>query len=386
MPRKGEKEKTNAGKTRRKPRVKPRTVTVGTPNTAEAPGAMRRFFRFSQLAVGEAGAGRKIEDIWATFLQELDDLGVPAEARSRIEALGATKVLGGKSKGLPESVVKLAGGKENVTAIKETQRVARQALKGLDEKALTGQWDDILARLAKDEQFADANGRRILKELRAISPKTVARVGAAQTMSALARRGDDPVITRIFNKVMRRPGLPSLPVGIQETLKAANEGRLPKVTAAGERALTKAGVKGLGVGRKIAGLAGRSALGAAGAGLLAAFEIGRAKDILGRESRAKKLALEGYQGLGPASSVDFLRDVVRKQEAIARRKVVMQRFEPELFQEVVRVLSDTGQSKSTLTSTERRIGANAEVGAMRRGRSPEDVQFLLDQLFSQMGQ
>jgi hypothetical protein len=347
---------------------------------------MRRFFRFSQLAVGEAGTGRKIEDIWATFLRELDDLGVPIEARARIEALGAQQVLGGKSKGLPESVAKLAGGKENVAAIKETQRLARQSLKGLDEKTLQREWDDILTRLAKDEQFTDPNGRRVLKELRAISPKTVARVGAGQTMSALARRGNDPIITRIFNKIMRRPGLPSLPPGIQETLKAANEGRLPKVTAAGEQALTKAGVKGLGMGRKVLGLGGRSAIGAAGIGLFAAFEVGRVRDIMGRESRAKKLALQGFQGLGPASSVGFLRDVVSKQEAIARRKVVMQRFEPELFQEVVRVLSDTGQSKDTLTSTERRIGANAEVGAMRRGRSTEDVQFLLDQLFSQMGQ
>jgi hypothetical protein len=63
----------------------------------------------------------------------------------------------------------------------------------------------------------------------------------------------------------------------------------------------------------------------------------------------------------------------------------MQRFEPELFQEVVRILADTGQSTETLTSTERRIGSDPQQGVIRRGRPGKDIQFLLDQLFNQMG-
>jgi len=378
MSRKGKKRKAKA--------VEPRNIVEGVANEAEAPGGMRRFFRFSQLAVGEAGTTRKLEDIWATFLREVDDLGVPTEARARLQSLGAEAILGGKSTGLPESVVKLAGGKENVAALKETQKAARAALKGLDEKALASQWDDVLAQLAKSEEFANPNGARILEELKGINPKIVARVGANQTMSALASRGDDPMITRLFNTVMRRPGLPKLPEGIQATLRAANEGKLPKVARATTKALEAEGVEGLGIGRKIAGLGGRSLLGAAGAGLIGALELHRDIGILGRGSRAKKLALEGYQGLGPASSVDFLRDIVAKQEAVSRRQVVMQKFEPELFQEVVRVLSDTGQNPNSLTSTEQRIGSAPAVGAVRRGRSKEDIKFLLDQLFSQMGQ
>lgn len=362
----------------------PRNVTIGTPNVSEAPGGLRRFFRFSQLAVGDAGTSRKIEDIWATFLQEVEDLGVPPEARSRMESLGAKTILG--RGGLPKSVVSAIGSKESLAAVKETIKVARAATGGLSDKLLETEWSALLKRFAGDPQFADANGKRILAELQAINPKIVARVGAGQTLSALSRRGQDPIVTRLFNKALRRPGSAILPEGIESVLRDISGGKLPKVTAATTRALAKGGVKGLGIGRAAVGLLGKTGLGLAGVGILGAFEISRAKDILGRGGRAKKLALQGFQGLGPSSSVDFLRDIVGKQEAVARRKVTMQKFEPELFQEVVRVLSDMGPSQNTLTSTERRIGADEQVGATRRGRPAEDVQFLLDQLFNQMGQ
>lgn len=362
----------------------PQNITAGTPNTAEAPGGLRRFFRFSQLAVGDAGKTRRIEDIWATLLQELNDLGIPPEARSRIESLGAKKILGSGGR-LPESVVKLAGNKENVNAIKETVKAASSATKGLRGAPLISQWKKLLKQFAGDPQFQTPEGQRILQELQDVDPKLVARVGSNKTLSALAERGDDPTVVRLFNRVMNRPGSGKLPEGIQETLKAANEGRLPKVAAAEKATLRQAGAKGLGAGRKAAGLLGKSTLGTLGIGAVAALEAKRAFGVLGRENKAKQLALQGFQGLGPQTSVDFLRDIVSKQEAIARRKVTMQRFEPDLFQEVVRILADTGQSTNTLTSTERRIGTDSQTGAVNRGRSSEDVQFLLDQLFSQMG-
>ena len=365
----------------------PRAIKEGTANLAEAPGELRRFFRFSQLAVGEAGTTRNIDDIWATLLKELEDLGVPADAHSRIRTLGPTKVLSGKefARGLPASVASIAGGSANTRAIKETVKAARAATKGVSPAALTQQWKELLTLFAKDERFADEAGKRVLAELQGVDPRVVAKVGSNQALSALARRGDDPMITRLFNTIMKRPGLPKLPEGITETLKAVNEGTLPKVSGAVGKELGEAGVKGLGFGRKVAGLTGRSALGVAGAGLIAGFEIHRAKDILGRKGRARRMALAGFQELGPSSSVDYLRDTVKQQEAIARRKVAMQKFEPDLFQEVVRVLSDIGEGPSTLTSTERRIGSSEEVGAGPRGRSKEEVKFLLDQLFSQMG-
>lgn len=357
----------------------------GEANLAEAPGELRRFFRFSQLAVG--GAARKTNDIWATLLKELEDLGIPADAHSRIRTMGPNQVLKGKAfaKGLPASVASIAGGAANTKVIKETVRAARAAQTGLSGAALGQQWKELLTLFAKDEQFAGEAGERMLTELKKMDPKVVAKVGSNQALSALARRGDDPMVTRLFNKVMKRPGMPKLPEGITETLKAVNEGTLPKVTGAATKALKGAGTEGLGLGRKIAGLAGRSKIGLAGAGLVAGFEINRAVDILGRKGRAKKMALQGFQELGPSSSVNYLRDTVQKQESIARRKVAMQKFEPELFQDVIRVLSDVGEGPGTLTSSERRIGASEEVGLGPRGRSQEDVKFLLDQLFSQMG-
>ena len=377
-----------AGKKAKKKVTKTLKTAIGTPNTAEAPGGLRRFFRFSQLAVGEAGTSRKIEDIWATFLEELDDLGIPSEARSRMESLGFKKVLG--KSGLGKGVTALVGGKENLALVKETRKLAMAAVTGITSPAssasLVKEWTGLLERLTDDPRFADENGKRVLSQLRKVDPKVMAKVGATQPFSILARRGEDPFYIRMFNKAMKRPDSPALPEGIVSALKQANEGKLPKVAASALKSLAPEGIAAGGVGRKLVGLLGKSGLGAAGVGVVAALEAHRAAGILGREGRAKKLAVHGFQGLGPTSSVDFLRDIVGKQEAVARRKVTMQRFEPELFQEVVRVLSDTGASGNTLTSTERRIGSDAQAGVSRRGRSGEDVQFLLDQLFNQMGQ
>lgn len=385
MPRK-ETNKTGGTKARRKP-TKPR-ITPGTANVVEAPGGLRRFFRFSQLAVGEAGATRKIEDIWATVLAELEDSGVPAEARSRIESLGGRTMLGRGAR-LPESVIKLAGGKENALIIKETLRAAREATKGVSPAALEKQVKSFIDLLAKEANFQTDDGRRIIAELRKASPAAIARVGATQTVSALASRGSDPFVVSMYRKALKKTPTAVLPDSLEATLREASAGKLPKVASTTRKALgiELAGVgKGANVARKAAGFLGKSALGAVGIGVTAALEIGRAKDILGREGRAKKLALTGFAEAGPSSSVEFLRDTVRQQESIARRKATMQQFEPELFDEIIRTLSDTGQSKSTLTSTERRIGSDSRTGAQSRGRDPEDVKFLLDQLFSQMTQ
>lgn len=366
-------------------------VTPGTPNLSEAPGGLRRFFRFSQLAVGEAGAGRKIEDIWATLLRELEDAGVPAEARSRLESLGAKNVLNRGTR-LHESVAKLAGNKENVQIIKETVGAARSATRGIPAATLEAEIQSAFKILEKD---GTSEVKEIMKELRAAhkaNPSLLPRVGANQQLSALASRGDDPFVARMYNKMLKKTPAARLPEGIVETLKQATGGKLPKVAAATRAGLTEAGVKGVSAGASAArtglGFLGKSALGTAGIGIVAALEIGRAKKIIGREGRAKEAALQGFQEVGASSSVDFLRDTVRQQEALARRKMVMQQFEPDLFHEVIRVLSDTGQSKETLTSSERRIGSDARLpasGFRRGGREPADVEFLLDQLFAQMG-
>jgi hypothetical protein len=353
----------------------------------DAPNEFRRFFRFSQLAFGNIGTTEHANEVWNTLLQELKDLGIPADAHSRIKTMGPNQVLSGKAfaKGLPDSVVGMAGGSANTRAIKEAVKAARAAKEGLSGEALVQQWKEFLSANANDPVFSDENGKRIFAELKAVDPKLVAKYGPSRTVSALSVRGDDPMIVRMFNKTFKRPGLPKIPQGIQDTLKSLNEGKLPKVGIKAGIEFSEAGVKGMGIGRKVLGLAGRSKMGMAIPAIAAGFEINRAAGILGRKGRAKKMALQGFSEMGPSSSVDYLRNRVQQQESVARRSVTMQKFEPELFQDVIRVLSDVGEGPGSLTSSERRIGSSEEVGQGPRGRSKEDVKFLLDQLFNQMG-
>jgi hypothetical protein len=367
-------------------------VLVGDANQAVAPGAFQQIFRYSQLAVGEAGVkgGREIGDIWATFLDDMAVQGMPAETVARLESLGAKKVLeaDGFSKAITASM-----DKDTLKSVKESHRLAKAALRGVKDPKLTLGWTELLDDFAKEAEFATPNGKRILAELRALDPKAVAKVGSNQALSIVARRGEDPFWTRQFNKLFKRQGTATLPTKMVQMLKESSKGgALPKVEKGALEALvkaspgvTKAGLAG-GAGRKAVGLLGKGVVGAAGTGLFLGLEANRIAGILGRQGRARQLAETGVAQLGPSSSVDFLRDMVNKQEQVARRKVTMQRFEPELFNEVVRVLADTGQQPNSLTSTERRIGSDAQMGVMRQGRSGDDVQFLLDQLFTQMGQ
>lgn len=363
-------------------------VLVGDANQTVAPGAFQQIFRYSQLAVGEAGAGRNINDIWATFLDDMATQGMPRETIARLEALGGKTVLNadGFSKAITASM-----DADTLKAAKESHRFAKAAVRGLGKKVDLGpKWTELLDDFAKDANFADENGKRILAELRKLDPKTVARVGSNQALSVVARRGEDPFWVRQFNKLFKRQGTAVLPQKMVQMLKETNKGALPQVERGVVRALakaspgvTKAGLAG-GLGRGVVGALGKGALGAAGTGLFLGLEANRMAGILGRQGRADELALRGFQELGPSSSADFLRNIVDQQEQVARRKVTMQRFEPDLFNEVVRILGDTSQQPNSLTSTERRIGSDAQMGIQKRGRSGEDVQFLLDQLFTQM--
>ncbi|KKK64580.1 hypothetical protein LCGC14_2982760, partial [marine sediment metagenome] len=360
---------------------------VGTSNQAVAPGAFQQIFRYSQLAVGGAGAGRNINDIWATFLDDMTSQGVPQDAIARMESLGGKTVL--NADGFPKAIT-AAMDADTLRTAKESHRLARAAIRGIKDPKLSLSWGELLDDFAKEPEFTNPNGKRILAELRKLDPKTVARVGSNQALSVVARRGEDPFWMRQFNKLFRRQGTAVLPEKMVQMLRETNKGALPQIEKGVVAALaktgegvTKAGLTG-GLGRGALGVLGKGALGAAGTGLFLGLEANRITNILGRQGRADKLALEGFQELGPSSSADFLRGIVDQQEQVSRRKVVMQRFEPDLFNEVVRILGDTSQQPNSLTSTERRIGSDAQMGVERRGRSGEDVQFLLDQLFTQV--
>jgi hypothetical protein len=306
-----------------------RRLVEGTAETIEAPGVLRRYIRFAKLASGHGADANKIENV-ASLLD-----------------------------------------KNNLDSVKEVQKAARAAIKGFSGDQLKGAWRTLLQKWERAGVFEGKE--TALAQLKKLDPAAIVRAGANQTSSALSR-ATGPL--RVTVERMYKAATPLLPGKVAEDIG--------KSVAGAGAAAAEAAPEAAGLGKKLLGKVGGK-LGAGLGALFLGFELKKDIGILNREKRAKQLAMTGYQGLGPASSADYLRNIVQQQEMIARRKTVMQQFEPELFQDVVRVLADTGPSKSTLTSTEREIGANAQMGVVNRGRSPDDVKFLLDQLFSQMG-
>ena len=390
---KDRKKKKAAIRSRKAQTVAATEVAVAPPgrvNLPEAPGGYRQLLRYSQLSVGAAGVDRHIGDVWATFIDDMRDLGVPDEAIVRMERLGPDAVLGGSSKrGFNKSITAHMN-PEQLEQTKVSLVQARNAVRGVPDKVLGSEMDDLLNLMSKDAKFQTPEGKRILAELKKPGNRALlAKVGANQGMSVLVRRGDDPWWTQKFNQIFKRKNTAVLPAEFQDLVRATAGGKVPAIAATTKAAVKAAGATGTslagGAGRKALGMLGKTAGGAVGVGALAFFEGKRLIDIFGREGRAKKLARAGFEGLGPSSNVDFLRQQVSNQEMVARRKVTMQKFEPELFQEVVRHLSQSGQAAPILTDTERRIGSRAQMGAVQRGRSKEDINFMLDEMFNQMG-
>jgi len=368
-------------------------VEEGIPNLVEAPVGIRQALRYSQLSIGEAGGGRQMADVWATFLDDLKSLDVSDDALARIKDLGAEKVLGGKSQtGFAKSITSLPGWDEKkLRDTKDSLVQARHAVRGTSKKTIAAEMDDLLAAMSKDAKFQTDDGKRIIAALKKpANRELLAKIGSNQTMSVLAQRGADPWWMQQYHKVLKKKNTAVLPESMQDFLRETGKaGKMPAVTAGTKTALKGAGAAGKelagGMGRKALGVLGKSAGGALGMGALAYFEGKRFIDLFGREGRAKRMARAGFEGLGPSSSVDFLRQEVATQEMVARRKTVMQQYNPDTMDDIIRILSQSGQSSPTLTSTERRIGKGTQMGAAPRGRKQDDVKFMLDELFNQMG-
>ena len=369
-------------------------VSVTSPgkiNLPDAPGGYRQLLRYSQLSIGTAGVDRNISDVWATFLDDMKDLGVPDPAIERMRRLGPDKVLGGGSKrGFNKSITALLD-EPQLKQMRLSLVQARNAVRGVPDTVLSSEMDQLINIMSKDPQFQTPEGRRILAEIKKPeNRKLLAKVGANQGMSVLSRRGDDPWWTQKFNQLFKRKNTAVLPDEFQDLVKRAGKGTIAApLTKATKSAMAAGGAAGTsllgGAGRKALGMLGKTAGGALGIGALAYFEGSRMIDILGRPARAEKMARTGYEGLGGNTSVGYLRKQIADQELVARRKLTMQKYEPEMWHEMIRTLSQSGQRQPTLTQTERRIGARKEMGAAQTGRSKEEMTFLLDQMFNQMG-
>jgi hypothetical protein len=253
---------------------------------------------------------------------------------------------------------------------------------------LQREMDDFLrALVAESPEGMRGQTEQIVKEFRRLGPKRLSELGSRTVTSALMTRADQPLVANLLRKAVKKAPYPA----VAESIKVALEqtGGVPAVAAGERAALGAAGVAGVGkgaeFGRKALGALGKGAGGPIGLGIGAAFLAPRVMEVLGRGGRAREMARTGFGALGPQSSAEYLRDRINAQETLTRRKMVMTKFEPQLFQEVLRVLATEGVPEGSLTETERQIGT-PRGGAVAGKRTSQDVQFLLDHLLSQMGQ
>jgi hypothetical protein len=347
----------------------------------EAPGELRRLFRFGKLAVR---GDRTTEQIFELLLQDLRDSGVPQEAINSIEQKGVGFLRRGS---VASSVEKLAGTPENVQQVKSSLRAARASVRGVSPKMLQREFDDFLkALVAESPEGLRGDAQRIVEELKRLGPKRLSELGSRTVTSALVTRGDQPLVANLLRKAVRKAPYPAVAESIKVVLEQT--GGIPAVGEA-PAGLAAAGVggfsKGAGFGRKALGMLGKGAGGPIGLGIGAALIAPRVMDVLGRGGRAREMARTGFGALGPQSSAEYLRERINAQETLTRRKMVMTKFEPQLFNEVLRVLATEGVPEGSLTTTERQIGT-PRGGAVAGQRTSQDVQFLLDHLLSQMGQ
>lgn len=348
--------------------------------TGEAPGILRRLLRFSQLA----GTNRKgkTAEILDLLLKDMKDSGIPQTAIERMEQMGDKLLKFKGSKGVPKSISALAGSAENSKLIEASLSAARAAHEGFKPTDLKGAFDSLLNGLRESGESED-----LIAQIRKIGPDRLSKVGAVQATSALARRGKDPFVTTLFNKVIKKAPTPQVGQALTDALKQVGEGAIPKVAAGTEAALAEAGVAGgstlAKLGRGAARTLGEGPVGFGLSTVLPAFMIGKSLyNSSGKTARAKEMAIKGFQQLGGNSSANVMAELVKQQEMAARRKIVLQSFEPDMFHQTLNALADTGQGQPSLTDTERRIGANQEQALPTR-RSDTDIKFLLDQLVSE---
>jgi len=342
------------------------------------PGKLDAFLKMSSFALGKLPKQgvERVEALMTVMAEDLTAKGIPEAAISRLTQIG--KSLFRKGEGVPKSVKALAGSLENSKAIEDSLGMARAAWRGLSPKDLKSQWNSLL-------QTMESSGvsPRVIEGMKKLSPEEVARIGAGQTMSAFDRLGPDPFAIQMYRKILGKGTTTKRQAAAFKEL--LGEG-VEEVSSKTTKALTAAGVPGFTgaakLGREVAGATtGYSPLGAGiGVGLPAFFSMRGRTELDPAEARTQ--AVNGFMALGGTSSSAVLNEVVKQQELAARRQMVLQGHDPQLFSRVLGVLADTGQGSGALTASERQIGTQVHQTPPGR-RSDNDVQFLLDQLLQE---
>ena len=297
---------------------------------------MRKF-----AAIATSGGSR--DDAFAAFLQIMQDSGVGQSAIDEAKALGP-KLL--KKSSLPRSIKALAGGLEASQTADQVFQAARGTAGGIPDHIITTEWKRAIQKMR-------GTNKALAERLKVVDPEMVIRAVRGGSFS-----GGPPPATPATALAARGGG-----------------GPLAKVAgAAGGAAKALPGAAKRGVGRLVGGVA-------AGAGLDLLF-----RGVAGlpfREGHARNKAVEGFAAMGKASSAAALSAIVRQQELAARRKMVLQNFEPELFNQMLTALAMNDRAPSAVTATERQIGGSYEEQLPAR-KSDKDVKFLLDQLMNEL--
>jgi len=298
-----------------------------------------------------ATSGGSHADAFDAFLGVLKDAGVGQSAIEEAQAIGP-KLL--KKKVLPKSVKALAGGLEASQLVDQAFDVARQTTQGIPDHIITSEWKRAIQK----------SGGPLAQRLKDVPSDVVLRAVKGGGFTG-------------------GPNTPIPSAGGPLAVRRAAGGELATVAKVGREAAAETGIKAVAK----SGLKGMLKGTGAGFALNMLLPFGAASPLTlpFREGRARSKAVEGFAAMGASSSGEVLSSIVRQQELASRRQMVLQQFEPEMFQRMLTSLAMNEQPPSAVTPTERRIGGETPYEETLPARRPDkDVKFLLDQLMNEM--
>lgn len=287
---------------------------------------------FARLA---ASGGQRTE-IFEQFLKLATDAGVSPEAIDTLTQHGVSIL---SKSALPRSIKAQAGSLEASQAAEELFGMARVATKGIPDQALSQAWGAELRKRGIATASAKEVTGDVLKKAIYGTATEMAPEGAAKAAAGLATKG----VAKFAGKAATTAG---------------------KVAGRASKVLTS-GVVGLALGT------------------IMPFGSASPLSLLGREGKARNKAVAGFAAMGQTSSAAVMNAIVKQQELASRRQLVLQKFEPEIFEQMLQALASNETNPSTRTPTERSIGGAYEE-TMPARRPDKDTKFLLDQLMQEM--
>lgn len=356
----------------------PATPALPARGEADPFSELRKAFRWGEF-VRQPKSDRTTKAALKLVLETMKLEGMPPEAIAEVQKIG-TSIFG---KGSPSKSLSKLLDPEHMDSFEQTLGLARAAGKGYDDKAHKKVLKSLLSQLQKD-----GVDPQILGEIKKVGVKGLAAAGPARIVQALGERGPDPMIASLVYKASGKAPTPQL----AEVFKNVATEEVPALQGAAGRAagkattkaLSEAGTRGFTTGSKTLRAAKLvpklgTALGIIG-GITSAKQ---AYDLLvGNDKMARAAAMSPVTATNqPLAPMDMIRQILGEKEAIARRKVVMNQYEPELTQQVLRSLAGS-PAPSSLGSSEFALGTVPQKEGMK---STADVSKLLDALLAEMG-